>query len=80
MPFQVPALCFVLRQADLPELRAAVKEYVGLTHTHADVLPAADTSRPLDVRDRRGLAPFTTMVPPGFSARPAEPSRRPWWI
>lgn len=54
---QVPALCFVLRQADLPELRAAVKEHVGLTHAHANVLRAADTLARLLFRIREGLPP-----------------------
>ncbi len=53
---QVPALCHVLRQADLPELRAAVKEHVGLTHAHANVLRAADTLARLLFRIREGLA------------------------
>ncbi len=40
---QVPALCFILRELDLPELRTAVKEHVGLTHAHANVIRAADS-------------------------------------
>ncbi len=40
---QVPALCFALENPDLPELRAAVKEHVGLTHAHDEVRHAADT-------------------------------------
>ncbi len=40
---QVPALCFLLKDLDLPELRQRVKEHVGLTHSHANVLRAADT-------------------------------------
>lgn len=54
---QVPALCFVLREAGLPELRAAVKEHVGLTHAHANVLRAADTLARLLFRIGEGLAP-----------------------
>jgi len=54
---QVPALCFVLREAGLPELRATVKEHVGLTHAHANVLRAADTLARLLFRIREGLAP-----------------------
>jgi ADP-ribosyl-[dinitrogen reductase] hydrolase len=52
---QVPALCFALRQADLPELRGAVKEHVGLTHAHPNVLRAADTLARLLFRLREGL-------------------------
>lgn len=52
---QVPALCFVLRKAEWSELRAAVKEHVGLTHTHANVLRAADTLARLLFRIREGL-------------------------
>jgi len=33
---QVSALCFVLRDLDLDEMRAAVKEHVCLTHAHAN--------------------------------------------
>ena len=39
----VPALCAALRGTPLAELRAIVKEHVGLTHAHANVLRAADT-------------------------------------
>ncbi len=39
----VPALCAALEGTALPELRAIVKEHVGLTHAHANVLRAADT-------------------------------------
>ena len=39
----VPALCAALEGTDLPKLRAIVKEHVGLTHAHANVLRAADT-------------------------------------
>lgn len=53
---QVPALCFILREVDLPELRAAVKEHVGLTHAHANVLRAADTLARLLFRIREGLS------------------------
>jgi ADP-ribosylglycohydrolase len=52
---QVPALCFVMRDAGLAELRAAVKEHVGLTHAHANVLRAADTLARLLFRIREGL-------------------------
>ena len=40
---QVPALCHVLQDVSLKELRRSVKEHVGLTHKHANVLRAADT-------------------------------------
>jgi ADP-ribosylglycohydrolase len=53
---QVPALCFIMRHADLSQLRAAVKEHVGLTHAHANVLRAADTLARLLFRIREGLA------------------------
>jgi len=43
----VPALCAALCSREhgigLPELRRIVKEHVGLTHAHANVLRAADT-------------------------------------
>ncbi len=52
---QVPALCFILRDLDLPQLRAAVKEHVGLTHAHANVQRAADTLARLLFRIREGL-------------------------
>lgn len=39
----IPALCAALEGMPLAELRAVVKEHVGLTHAHADVLRAADT-------------------------------------
>jgi ADP-ribosylglycohydrolase len=42
----VPALCAALEgieSIDLQELRRVVKEHVGLTHAHANVLRAADT-------------------------------------
>ena len=39
----VPALCAALEGASLSELRAVVKEHVGLTHAHEHVLRAADT-------------------------------------
>lgn len=52
---QVPALCFVMREADLATLRATVKEHVGLTHAHANVLRAADTLARLLFRIREGL-------------------------
>ena len=40
---QVPALLAALEGASLDELRATVKEHVGLTHNHPDALRAADT-------------------------------------
>lgn len=40
---QVPALCYVLRDLGQTDLRATVKEHVGLTHAHANVQRAADT-------------------------------------
>jgi ADP-ribosylglycohydrolase len=52
---QVPALCFVLQDADPTELRTAVKQHVGLTHAHANVLRAADTLTRLILRIREGL-------------------------
>jgi ADP-ribosyl-[dinitrogen reductase] hydrolase len=39
----VPALCAALEGMSLSELRVVVKEHVGLTHAHANVLRAADT-------------------------------------
>jgi ADP-ribosylglycohydrolase len=39
----VPALCAASEGMGLPELRSVVKEHVGLTHAHANVLRAADT-------------------------------------
>jgi len=53
---QVPALCYVMQNAELPDLRAAVKEHVGLTHAHANVLRAADTLARLLFRIREGLS------------------------
>jgi ADP-ribosyl-[dinitrogen reductase] hydrolase len=52
---QVPALCHVLHDAGLTDLRAAVKRHVGLTHAHANVLRAADTLARLLFRLREGL-------------------------
>lgn len=52
---QVPALCLILDDLDLAELRAAVKEHVGLTHAHANVLRAADTLARLLFRIAEGL-------------------------
>lgn len=52
---QVPALCFILKGHDLPELRATVKEHVGLTHAHANVLRAADTLARLIFRIAEGI-------------------------
>ncbi len=54
---QVPALCHVLRDAGLAELRAAVREHVGLTHAHPNVLRAADTLARLLSHIREGIAP-----------------------
>jgi ADP-ribosylglycohydrolase len=53
---QVPALCYVLRDADLTELRGLVKTHVGLTHAHEGVLRAADTLARLLFRLREGWA------------------------
>ena len=53
---QVPALCYVLRHKPLDDLRAKVKEHVGLTHAHANVLRAADTLARLLFRIREGLS------------------------
>jgi ADP-ribosylglycohydrolase len=39
----VPALCAALEGTGLSELRMIVKEHVGLTHAHSNVLRAADT-------------------------------------
>lgn len=39
----VPALCAALEGMDLSGLRAVVKQHVGLTHAHPNVLRAADT-------------------------------------
>jgi ADP-ribosyl-[dinitrogen reductase] hydrolase len=39
----VPSLCAALEGMQLSELRITVKEHVGLTHAHANVLRAADT-------------------------------------
>jgi len=52
---QVPALCFILKELDFPELRAAVKQHVGLTHAHANVQRAADTLARLIFRINEGL-------------------------
>jgi ADP-ribosyl-[dinitrogen reductase] hydrolase len=52
---QVPALCFLLKDRDLVELRAAVKEHVGLTHAHANVQRAADTLARLLFRIGEGV-------------------------
>lgn len=52
---QVPALCYVLREADLPTLRATVKLHVGLTHAHANVQRAADTLARLLYRIREKM-------------------------
>lgn len=52
---QVPALCLTLKDHDLTQLRAAVKEHVGLTHAHANVLRAADTLARLLFRIAEGM-------------------------
>ncbi|MFK7852122.1 MAG: ADP-ribosylglycohydrolase family protein [Akkermansiaceae bacterium] len=52
---QVPALCFVLKDLELSELRSAVKKHVGLTHAHANVQRAADTLARLLFRMHEGL-------------------------
>jgi len=39
----VPALCALLHEKGREEMRCRVKEHVGLTHAHANVLRAADT-------------------------------------
>lgn len=53
---QVPALCYVLRGADLETQRRRVKEHVGLTHAHPNVLRAADTLVRLLYRIHEGVA------------------------
>jgi ADP-ribosyl-[dinitrogen reductase] hydrolase len=53
---QVAAICYVMRDADLPTLRSTVKEHVGLTHKHANVQRAADTLARLLFRIREGLS------------------------
>jgi len=58
---QVPAICYVMRHADLTELRATVKEHVGLTHKHANVQRAADTLARLLFRIREGLSLHDTI-------------------
>jgi len=40
---QVPAVVALLAESDLEAVRRAVREHVGLTHAHANVLRAADT-------------------------------------
>jgi ADP-ribosyl-[dinitrogen reductase] hydrolase len=52
---QVPTLCLILKGLDLPEMRATVKEHVGLTHAHANVLRAADTLARLIFRVNEGM-------------------------
>ena len=52
---QVPTLCLILKGLDLPEMRATVKEHVGLTHAHANVLRAADTLARLLFRVNEGM-------------------------
>jgi ADP-ribosylglycohydrolase len=52
---QVPALCFVLRNLEIEEMRAAVKQHVGLTHAHPNVLRAADTLARLIFRIHEGI-------------------------
>lgn len=51
----VPALCFVLKNHDLTELRHAVKAHIALTHAHTNVLRAADTLTRLLFRIREGI-------------------------
>jgi ADP-ribosylglycohydrolase len=52
----VPALCFALSGSSLAEMRATVKLHVGLTHSHANVLRAADTLVRLLYRISEGMA------------------------
>lgn len=52
---QVPALCFILGELELPDLRQRIKEHVGLTHSHANVLRAADTLTRLLYRINEGI-------------------------
>ncbi len=51
---QVPALCYILRDSTLEEMRATVKSHVGLTHAHANVQRAADTLTRLFYRIAEG--------------------------
>ncbi len=51
----VPALCSILKDLELPELRAAIKTHVALTHRHANVLRAADTLVRVLYRLREGI-------------------------
>jgi ADP-ribosylglycohydrolase len=51
----VPALCHSLAGMDLPALRATVKLHVGLTHSHANVLRAADSLVRLLYRISEGM-------------------------
>ncbi len=53
---QVPALCALLADTDRESLRQQVKEHVGLTHAHANVLRAADTLVRLLWEIREGLS------------------------
>lgn len=52
----VPALCFAISGSSLAEMRATVKLHVGLTHSHANVLRAADTLARLLYRISEGVA------------------------
>ncbi|MFK7910905.1 MAG: ADP-ribosylglycohydrolase family protein [Akkermansiaceae bacterium] len=52
---QVPALCFILSDLDLTELRAIIKKHVSLTHAHPNVLRAADTLTRLIFRMSEGI-------------------------
>ncbi len=52
---QVPALCSILAGKDLAEMRATVKQHVGLTHAHANVQRAADTLVRLIFRVSEGI-------------------------
>lgn len=52
----VPALCFALAGMDLTTLRATVKLHVGLTHSHTNVLRAADSLVRLLYRISEGMA------------------------
>lgn len=52
---QVPALYDILKHLDLPDLRATVKEHVGLTHAHANVQRAADTLTRLLFQINQGM-------------------------
>ena len=53
---QVPALCFIQKDLDLPDIRKIVREHVGLTHAHANVIRASDTLARLLFRLTEGMA------------------------